>query len=197
MIQNVDPLGSTATIHREGNAHARSALGEYRDEQKEVADNFSAKTVCRERLAGFDVIEKKVRACPAIDSTKTVQNAQVQITLENTSTVADIAEVIAKDADLTARLLHIINSVCGGLVPEVTRIEEAIFFLGLRKIRQMAMTIHILEQMEAFTHDGFDVFTAEHWRHSIAMALMSSEVLTVTHGLQRMITPISPGFSQM
>ena len=66
----------------------------------------------------------------------------------------------------------------------MTSIEEAIFFLGLRKIRQMAMATRVLEEMEAFTSDGIEGSSADFWRHSIGMAIMSCEVLTMTNGVK-------------
>jgi HD-like signal output (HDOD) protein len=149
-----------------------------------MANIFSAKAYCQEHLAEFDAIEKKVQSSPVIASLKSVNDALTKLTLQNTSTVTDIAGVIAKDVSLTARLLRLVNSVFSGLSAKVTSLEEAIFLLGLRKIRQMAMTTRVLEEMDAFAEEGIEESTTDYWRHSLAMAIMSCEVLTMTNGVR-------------
>ena len=149
-----------------------------------MANTFSAKAYCREHLAEVSAIEKKVRSCRVIASLKSVNDALSKLTLKNTSTVSDIAKVIAKDVSLTARVLCLANSVSSGLAVKVTSIEEAIFFLGLRQIRQMAMTMSVLEEMDAFSDGGLVGFVTDYWRHSIATAIMTSEVLTMTNGVK-------------
>lgn len=149
-----------------------------------MASIFSAKAYCQQHLADFDAIEKKVRSCPVIASSKSVNYALTKLTMQNSSTVTDIAEVIARDVSLTARLLRMVNSVFSGLSSKVTSIEEAIFFLGLRKIRQMAMATRVLEEMEAFIGEGMEISSSDYWRHSIGMAIMACEVLTMTNGVK-------------
>jgi HD-like signal output (HDOD) protein len=149
-----------------------------------MANTFSARTYCHEHLLHATAIEKKVRSCPVVASLRRVNDALTKLTLQKTSSVGDIADVISRDVSLTARLLRLVNSVFSGLSIKVTNIEEAIFFLGLRKIRQIAMTTRVLEEMDAFMDSEIEDSAARYWRHCIAMAIMSREVLTMTNGMK-------------
>ena len=70
-----------------------------------------------------------------------------------------IAEIIRQDPSLTARLLRMVNSVYYGLSNSVSNIEEAIFFLGLRQIRELAMATPVIEEMSSFKFPGADART--------------------------------------
>jgi len=145
--------------------------------------SFSALEYGRLHLNDFDLVEKKVRRCPVVASLRSVNDALTKLTFRSDSSASEIAEVIRRDSSLTARLLRLVNSVFGGLTVKVTSIEEAIFFLGLRQIRQLAMTTRVIEEMEAFMDERIEATSSSFWRHSIATAILTREILTMTHGV--------------
>ncbi|MCH8473726.1 MAG: HDOD domain-containing protein [Opitutales bacterium] len=149
-----------------------------------MANNFSAREYCRQHLSRGEFVERKVRSCPVVASLRSVNDALTKLTFQDNTTVSEIAEVIGRDISLTARLLRLVNSVFSGLSVQVTNIEEAIFFLGLRQIRQMAMTTRILEEMDAFMDVDIEQSSTGYWRHCIAMAIMSREILTMANGVK-------------
>ena len=55
------------------------------------------------------------------------------------------------------RLLRLVNSVYFGLTTPVNSIEEAVFYLGVRQIRQLAMVTPVIEDFQRLT--GHDCFT--------------------------------------
>lgn len=145
---------------------------------------FSAISYCQHNISNFKKMETKVRGCPTVGSLKSVNDALTKLTFQSNSSVAEIAEVIGRDISLTARLLRLVNSVFGGLSVTITSIEEAIFFLGLRQIRQLAMTTKVIEEMDGFIDESIDVNSLTIWRHSIATAILTREILTMTHGVK-------------
>jgi len=147
------------------------------------ANKFSAISHCRESIDDFDPVLSSVRNCPVIGSLRSVNEALGELTARSQTPVHEIADVISRDLSLTARLLRLVNSVFGGLTVEITSIEEAIFFLGLRQIRQMAMTTRIIQEMESFSGDGIHVDWRNLWRHSIGTAILTREVLSLTCGI--------------
>jgi HD-like signal output (HDOD) protein len=147
------------------------------------ANRFSAISYCRNSIEPFDEVIVKVRRCPAIGSLRSVNEALGKLTAKTQTPVNEIADVISRDLSLTARLLRLVNSVFGGLTVEITSIEEAIFFLGLRQIRQMAMTTRIIQEMEAFSDDNIEVDWKSLWRHSIGTAILTREILSMTCGI--------------
>src|SRR5262249_36856040 len=88
-----------------------------------------------------------------------------------------ISEVIRRDPSLTARLLRLVNSVYYGLSSPVNSIEEAVFYLGIRQIRQLAMVTPVIEDFQKLT--GRTNFAwREFWQHCIGVAIMAREVIS-------------------
>jgi HD-like signal output (HDOD) protein len=80
---------------------------------------------------------------------------------------------------LSARLLRMVNSVYFGLSTHVNNIEEAVFFLGLRQVRELAMATPVLEELEKM-QAGRSLPWKDLWTHSIASAIMTREILGAT-----------------
>lgn len=148
-----------------------------------MAKTFSALAYCRQNIQNFDMVDARIRACPTIASLRSVNEALTKLASHSQSSVSDIAEVISRDLSLTARLLRLVNSVFGGLSVKIASIEEAIFFLGLRQIRQLAMTTRVIEEMETFGKQDFEVNWKAVWRHSIGTGILCREILTMTNGV--------------
>ncbi|HEX4055762.1 MAG TPA: response regulator [Tepidisphaeraceae bacterium] len=96
------------------------------------------------------------------------------------SALADLASVIGRDPALTARVLHTANSAAfRGARKMVTTLPDAVKQLGCGNIRNIAMTLGIVEVMPAGQSEGFDPIRS--WQHSFAVALLS-EHLCVASG---------------
>ena len=145
---------------------------------------FSAVSYGEHNIPDFKKVETRVLSCPTVGSLKSVNDALTKLTFQSNSSVSEIAEIIGRDISLTARLLRLVNSVFSGLSVTITSIEEAIFFLGLRQIRQLAMTTKVIDDMDTFVDESIDVNSLTIWRHSIATAILSREILTMTHGVR-------------
>lgn len=148
-----------------------------------TTSRFSAINYCRGTIENCDPVLAKVRLCPTIASLKSVNEALGKLTAQSQSPVNEIAEVISRDLSLTARLLRLVNSVFGGLSVKITSIEEAIFFLGLRQIRQLTMTTRVIDEMEKFETEGMEVDWKKIWRHSIGSGILTREILSMTQGI--------------
>lgn len=92
---------------------------------------------------------------------------------------SQIAEVIRRDPSLSARLLRMVNSVYFGLSAHVNNIEEAVFFLGLRQVRELSRATPVIEELEQLqTRRALP--WKDLWSHSIATAMMTREILGTT-----------------
>jgi c-di-GMP-related signal transduction protein len=93
---------------------------------------------------------------------------------------SQIAEIIRRDRSLTARLLRMVNSVYFGLSAKVNNIEEAVFYLGLRQIRELSMATPVIEELERLDGVGGTAAWRDLWKHSIGSAIMTREILATT-----------------
>jgi len=126
-----------------------------------------------------EIIRRRINACPKLASLSRINQALRQLVNSESSVSTQIAEIIRQDPSLTARLLRMVNSVYYGLSNSVSNIEEAIFFLGLRQIRELAMATPVIEEMSSFkTVDGDAPLPwKELWAHSIGTAILTREIL--------------------
>lgn len=129
------------------------------------------------RLRRLDVsqLEHRLRACPRLPSLGSVNSALRELLHADQRYTSQIAEVIRRDPSLTARLLRLVNAVYFGFSTPVNSIEEAVFFLGVRQIRQLAMMTPIIEDFHKLAGESaFD--WRRFWQHCIATALLTREI---------------------
>src|SRR3984957_14930710 len=116
-------------------------------------------------------IDARLSGCACLPSLSTIDSALRELLGSSQRYTSQIAEIIRRDPSLTARLLRLVNSVYYGISRPINSIEEAVFFLGMRQIRQLAMVTPIIEDFQKlaghnrFAWRGF-------WQHCIATALM-------------------------
>ncbi len=89
---------------------------------------------------------------------------------------AQIGEIIRRDPSLTARLLRLVNSVYYGLSTPVSSIEEAVFYLGIRQIRQLTMVTPVIEDFQKLTLQCAFPWR-EFWQHCIGTAILTHEIM--------------------
>lgn len=126
-----------------------------------------------------DIIRRRINECPKLASLGRINQALRELVNSEGSVSTQIAEIIRRDPSLTARLLRMVNSVYYGLSNSVSNIEEAIFFLGLRQIRELAMATPVIEEMSSFKGaDGAAPLPwKDLWAHSLGTAILTREIL--------------------
>jgi len=122
-------------------------------------------------------IEARLKKCARLPSLGTINSALRELLASDQTYIAQISEVIRRDPSLTSRLLRLVNSVFFGLSTPVNSIEEAVFYLGVRQIRQLAMLTPVIEDFQKLA--GKTEFPwKEFWQHCIGTAIMTREVVS-------------------
>jgi HD-like signal output (HDOD) protein len=130
-----------------------------------------------------DEIKRRLEACPKLASLQTINRALRELMNSEQSLNSQIAEVIRRDPSLCARLLRMVNSVYFGNSNRISNIEEAVFFLGLRQIRELSTATPVIEEMQTLypTKAGQTPLPwTDLWRHSIGTAALTREILVST-----------------
>lgn len=121
------------------------------------------------------IIVEKVKNCPRLPSLRSIETALKDLLHADNRFTTQISEVIRRDPSLTARLLRLVNSVYYGLTSPVNSIEEAVFYLGVRQIRQLAVVTPVIEDFQKLA--GATSFPwREFWQHCIATAILTREL---------------------
>lgn len=120
-------------------------------------------------------IVDRVKNCPRLPSLRSIETALRELLHADNRYATQISEVIRRDPSLTARLLRLVNSVYYGLSSPVNSIEEAVFYLGVRQIRQLAVVTPVIEDFQKLA--GKTAFPwREFWQHCIAVAILTREI---------------------
>lgn len=126
-------------------------------------------------------LRQRIEGCPKLASLQSVNRALSDLLHSEQSLNSQIAEIIRRDSSLSARLLRIVNSVYFGLSTRINNIEEAVFFLGLRQIRELSIATPVLEELEQLQSNSIaNLPWRELWSHSIAAAILTREILAST-----------------
>ena len=125
-------------------------------------------------------IMRRIDACPKLASLQSINSALAGLVKSEQSITGQIAEIIRRDPSLTARLLRMVNSVYFGLSAKVNSIEEAVFYLGLRQIRELSMATPVIEDLEKINRSTLRLPWRELWKHSIGTAIMTRDILATT-----------------
>jgi HD-like signal output (HDOD) protein len=126
-------------------------------------------------------IIRRIDACPRLASLQSINLQLGALVRDEGSVNSRIADVIRRDPSLAARLLRLVNSVYFGLSTRVNNIEEAVFFLGLRQIRELSIATPVIEEIEQLQQNLPTVLPwRELWKHSIGSAILTREILGAT-----------------
>ncbi len=126
-------------------------------------------------------IRRHLDGCPRLASLQCINKALSNLVNSEGSLTSQIAEIIRRDPSLSARLLRMVNSVYFGLSASVNNIEEAVFFLGLRQIRELSMATPVIEELEKLQQSApAPLPWKDLWTHSIATAILTREILSST-----------------
>ncbi len=92
------------------------------------------------------------------------------------STAEDIAEVIAMDASLAARLLQIVNSPFYSFPQQIDTITMAITIVGIQQLRDLAMATLVIQRFDKIPENI--ISPEKFWSHNIACATAARTIVT-------------------
>lgn len=103
--------------------------------------------------------------------------SQINETIQKpTSSSSDIANVISKDVNLSAKLLKIVNSAFYGFPSKVETLTRAVSILGTKQLSTLAMGINILTAFNNIPDSLINM--RSFWEHSIACGTLSRIIAT-------------------
>jgi putative nucleotidyltransferase with HDIG domain len=123
-------------------------------------------------------IHKRLEVCPSLPSLGSINKALQGLLQAEQRYSAHISEIVRRDPSLTSRLLRLVNSVYYGLTTPVNSIEEAVFYLGVRQIRQLTTVTPIIEDFSRLSNQCIFPWR-EFWQHCIGTAILTREVVSM------------------
>ncbi len=126
----------------------------------------------------LDQIQARLSRCPSLPSLGSINKSLLDLVLNEQGFSAQIGEVIRRDPSLTSRLLRLVNSVYYGLTTPVTSIEDAVFYLGIRQIRQLTLVTPVIEDFQRLALQCAFPWR-EFWQHCIGTGILTHEIATL------------------
>lgn len=92
-----------------------------------------------------------------------------------------VAEIIAQDVAMTAKVLHVVNLSAFGLHQQITDAGEAVLYLGATAVQSLMVSHQITSHYEAALGPGQNRFLTELWSHSLETALCARWLCRTQH----------------
>ncbi len=124
-----------------------------------------------ERIGGLDAYLKDEKLQNLVSRLGTLPSFPVlyikimQVLESPDSSIETIAEIVAQDPGMTAKILQIVNSAAMGLTRKVGSPFEALQFIGLDTVRSLVLSAHIFSCFERTHLKGFSINRL--WDHAI------------------------------
>jgi HD-like signal output (HDOD) protein len=99
----------------------------------------------------------------------------IKKTESSDSTTEAIAEIIARDPSLTARLLQLVNSPASGLNEKITSPNEAVARLGLDAVKALVLCLQLFSQSSSTK--GGSISLDQLWRRSFTVAKYANKIV--------------------
>ena len=97
---------------------------------------------------------------------------------------AALAEVIQYDQVITANVLKICNAAYFGLSRKVSSLDEALVIVGNDTLKDIIVTSSSARFYKGAAGEGYKLDQGELWKHSIAVGIMSKELVNYVKGVE-------------
>lgn len=102
---------------------------------------------------------------------------------EEHASIAELAKDISVDAKLTAMLLRLTNSTAFALRSKLTKVQDAVNYLGMRRTVSLVISAYLLNAQSGLTRNLPESFRQWHQRRSVLIASAASAFASRADGL--------------
>lgn len=102
-------------------------------------------------------LQKTVAGLSSLPSLPTLYHQVLKEASSEQGSMASIAEIIAGDIAMTAKILQLVNSAFFGVRRHITELHEAVMMLGIDTIKSLVVSVHLFSSYESRTSGGLDL----------------------------------------
>ncbi|WP_054029986.1 response regulator [Desulfatitalea tepidiphila] len=125
-------------------------------------------------LLAQDSLKKVVTRIDALPSLPSLYVELVEALKAENSSVQQVADIVSRDLELTAKLLKLVNSSFFGLPQRVAHPAKAVSLLGLDLVQSIVLASSAFEKFNHLALQGFSV--AQLWDHAIQTAALAKAI---------------------
>jgi len=130
-------------------------------------------------LLAQDSLKKVVARIDALPSLPSLYVELVEALKAENSSVQQVADIVSRDLELTAKLLKLVNSSFFGLPQRVAHPAKAVSLLGLDLVQSIVLASSAFEKFNHLALQGFSV--AQLWDHAIQTAALAKAIAQEAH----------------
>jgi HD-like signal output (HDOD) protein len=150
-----------------------------RDLKLRLGQAFAARDLVREpSIAAAIARLHSVPSLPAIYSELTAALRS------ETTSLAQIEEIIARDPGMAAKILQLANSAFIGVHGRVLSLRQAVSLIGIDTVRTLALSIHVFSRFGRNTATSAQISAL--WEHSVQVAALAQRIAAMENGNKAM-----------
>lgn len=124
----------------------------------------------------------EIRNCSSLPSFPAAAVEVLKLTSENDVELSKVADLIAGDTALSARVLRTVNSSFYGFESSISTIQHAVVVLGLESIRMLVLSVSAVPKLRQVHPRGFSA--VRFWQRSL-YAATAARILAPHAGMDR------------
>ena len=141
----------------------------------EILKNVLARLFAVRELLADAAIQKivsQVESLPSMPAIYTEIMAEIQ---GSDPSLKKIADIIARDVSMTAKILQVVNSAFFGLFRKISTPREAVVMLGLETIKALVLSVKIFSEFSRKRFSWFNIDALFH--HSMAVSMITRAIM--------------------
>jgi len=103
---------------------------------------------CRLRALLTDSLLKRMGHIEKLPSLPAVYSELMAVMARPDVSTQKISRIVERDAAMAAKILRLVNSACFGVSRTITRLDQAVSYLGMELIKNLALTVHVFASLE-------------------------------------------------
>ena len=118
-----------------------------------------------------------IKSAQKIATPPEIYNEINEVLNSSDSTLQDIADIVAQDPGVSARLLKIVNSAYYGLTEKIETVSAAVQTIGTRQLRDLVLATTVVNRFEGISDELINM--TKFWEHSLATAIAARSLASI------------------
>ena len=142
-----------------------------------LLENVVERACSLQALVNDEVVRRTVGRIEKLPSMPLVYSQLMGALADERASIADVARILKQDMAMCAKMLQIVNSAFFRLSRSIGKIEEAVAYLGLNTVKQVALAVEVFAKGNA--HGDLGGLSLEALQnHSLLVAGIASSMFT-------------------
>jgi len=143
----------------------------------EILKQALTKLFALKDILSDDSIKKIVSQIESLPSVPSIYVEIIEEMHSDDPSIKKIAEIIARDVSMTAKILQIVNSVFFGLCRKINSTQQAVMLLGLETIKSLVLSVKIFAEFSRKKFSWFNI--DELFNHSMLVSCYAQAIVKV------------------